>query len=450
MKIQVSAVDLGKAAKRVRKTAVAAAAKQTEPPAPPATSTSLAIDANQHPELYATLLDAIGCAHLSLGNYENARLILDLALTIRIRLFGHHHPLVAESKNHLASALRRLGDLEEAEDLLDEARRVNIKVFGKASLPVAADLNELAALYVDASRLKEADRAAVEGRKIYDKWQDRRATLLMDTQARVREMCSDYVAAEKIYDKALTIDRSTYLGTDHPRYITHAHNRATVLLAQGKLVRAEAEFRKTIASYLHIYGSDYPGLADAYSSLGRTLAEQSNYSAAQAEFLKALDLDIRRRGPRHAYVGYDKVNLARTEFEIGNAAAAEILLVEALDIYARALPKIHGYVASALTTLGLVYISQGRYAEAKKVLQRAIEIWKQLLAQCTARNCGNYQTEHSYSQAVLGHALTLDRNFSQAEPLLRNSLATLRQVRGRRDGRSARIQEWLDDLRKLK
>ena len=67
----------------------------------------------------------------ALGDYEQARDLLKLALQSDINNFGEDHPSTATSRSNLALVYQALGDYEQARDLLKRALQSDINNFGE-------------------------------------------------------------------------------------------------------------------------------------------------------------------------------------------------------------------------------------------------------------------------------------------------------------------------------
>lgn len=406
---------------------------------------SSSVDLKNQPELYAAFLDMLGQIYVNRGIYDQARLVLQRAVALRVCLFGERHPLVAASKVHLAGALRRLNDTKAARKSIDDALAINTETFGPDSVPVAEALNELAALQLQNSELENADDSAARGERILAARKDPRVTLLQDTRAKVQEACKKYAEAEQIYRAALEIDRSSCLGENHPRYALHLHNLGAVYLAQSRIDDATRALEESYARLRRIHGPQHPDLIDVVSNLGRLARGKCDLPKAEEYFEEVLRLDRAIRGPEHPYVGYDLVNLAYIEFERGSFSTAENYVREALAIYHKGLPEVHGYTGTALVLLGRVLIKLNRPDEAEQVLRRAVEIFAQLYKQCDG-NCDDFAIDLGWSKAVLGHALGRLKRTREAEPLLQEGQALVEKILGATDLYAKKIFKWLKEL----
>lgn len=401
---------------------------------------SSTIDLSRQPDLLATFLDTLGQVYIGLGQYQQARGVLQQAVALRECLLGDRHPLVATSKVYLAGALRRLSETRIAGKHAQDAVDINTTVFGAESVPVAEALNELAAIQLQDNQLAAADDNAKRGERILAAHNDRRVTLLKDTRARVLEACEKYDVAVKIYEKeVLEIDKSTCFGTEHPRYAMHLHNLATIYLAQSRIDEAERAFSESYRLLRRAFGPRHPELADVLKNLGRLARGKSDSAAAEKYFRDALQLDQELRGPDHPNVGYDFVNLAYIDFERGSYKSAETPLRQALAIFEAKLPEVHSYTATALVLLGRVLIEQDRCSEAEELLRRAVASFSSLFKQC-AGNRDEAAIDLAWAQAVYGRALD---HSPEGKKLLLQAQTVIEKILGSSDMYAQKIRKWL-------
>ena len=91
-----------------------------------------------------------------LGDYEQARKLLKLALESTIKSFGKEHPSTATIQSNLASVYQALGDYEQARDLLLLALESNINTFGEDHPSTATRRSNLAVVFQNLGDYKQA------------------------------------------------------------------------------------------------------------------------------------------------------------------------------------------------------------------------------------------------------------------------------------------------------
>jgi len=80
------------------------------------------------------------------GNFEAAKVILEEALAIDVKVYGKQHRETAAVLNSLGQIHRFMGDLALSQQLLVEALQIRRLLFGDLDLSVGASLNNLAEL----------------------------------------------------------------------------------------------------------------------------------------------------------------------------------------------------------------------------------------------------------------------------------------------------------------
>lgn len=416
------------------------------------------VDLGDQKELAATIADAIGQSLLNRGFLHEAKALIKEAYQIRAEFLGDDHPATAASLNSRARVARNEGRLDVAEQHSRAALAINSRVFGQASYPVAQSLNELARIQLQKSDPDAAEKSATDGLDIVEalhlETKDLIVSRLLDTVGRVHQFRGDYGRATEAYTRALALDLKL-VGENHPEYVTHYANFATVKEAQGELEEAAKAYQKVIDLYERIELPQHPNRIDAEANLGAVLLAaaktESEYKAAGQHLNDALELNKRVRGQQHYLVGKDYVGLSHYEYERPqpNGAKALDYADKALKIYASndidarkagtALPPIHGYVAEALTWRGRVLLDTPRNgADGEQDLRRAVAIWD--------ANLGPNSVDGALAGAYLGRTLfRKDQTNPEAARLLERGYCIVAAALGA-DSKLARlIKPWLDE-----
>jgi tetratricopeptide (TPR) repeat protein len=174
------------------------------------------------------------------GQYAEAALLFQEALTIRREILGEAHPDTAESYNDLGAALEGQGKYAEAEAMHRRALAILLEALGAGHPDTASSYNNLA------------------------------ETLLYQGK---------HAEAEAMHRRALAI-RLEALGAGHPDTATTYNNLARTLGDQGKSAEAEAMFRRALAIWLKAQGAGHPLTAGSYNNLARSLDRQGKHDDA--------------------------------------------------------------------------------------------------------------------------------------------------------------------------
>lgn len=411
------------------------------------------LDIGDQKELAATVLDALGQALVNRGGVAEGKILINQALQMRREFLGGNHPATAASLNSSARVARNEGRFVVGEELAREALAINRAAFGPDSYPVAQSLNELARIQLQKSELDQAEASASEGLQIVEalnlELKDLIVSRLLDTLGRIAQLRGEFGAASEFYTRALAFDRRQ-LDENHPEYLTHLTNYATVKEAQGNLAEAEAAYRKLSKLYKEELNlPKHHNRIDALANLGAVLTARGNYAEAEATLDEALHLNEEVRGALHYLVGNDHMNLGRLAFQRtdGQDLARSLshidtalLIYESNDRSANApdwLPAIHGYIAEALTWKGRVLLEMpDKLPDASAALKRALTIWDAEL--------GLHSLPAGIASAYLGRVLyRQDTSSAEARQLLKKGYRIVAASRGADSDLARRIKDWL-------
>jgi eukaryotic-like serine/threonine-protein kinase len=336
-------------------------------------ASSVARELAGEPEVKAQMLGVMGRTYERLGVPDKARPLLQEALALKRGVFGSESAQVAESLNDLGALQREKGDRRAAEPLLVEALAVRRKVLGSENKDVAETLVELGRVYEDDGQDARAEPLLREALAI-------RLKVLgevdHDTAASMNELAlllwhrGDLSGAEDLFRRCLAINRIT-LGENHPDVSTSLNNLALIAGDRGDFAAAERLSRQSLAIGRRTLGDKHPAVAIKLSNLSRALLEEGKYDEAAAALTEALQIATAAFGDQHPAVGNYKVNLGRVQLARKDARTAESTLRQALQIRRHAFPESDWRVAVAKSLLGEALTSLGRYDEAEALLLEA-------------------------------------------------------------------------------
>jgi serine/threonine-protein kinase len=164
------------------------------------------------PEVRATMLTVLGRVYADLGRYDDARALLEEALTLRRQVYGTPDPHVAETLETLATLVRDSRKFKDSEPLYREAIAMRRLLAASGEHGTAGELllaDDLIGLAYSLRDLGQPD------------------------------------SAETFVRQALEIRRRR-LGEDHPDVIETMISLAYVHRAQGELDEAEALYREVL------------------------------------------------------------------------------------------------------------------------------------------------------------------------------------------------------------
>ncbi len=329
----------------------------------------------------ALLHDRIGRIYSSLGLYEEARPMLEEALAIRRRTLAAGDVQIAESLQNLALLLLRMGDGEVAEPLLREALEIERRQLGEEHPARARGLNDL-------------------------------ATILKSR--------AEWAEAEVLFREALALKRRIH-GDEHTDVVTGLNNLGEVLLRQQRPAEAEPLLRQALELGRKLLGEEHPSVGKYLQNLAVSLERQGDYPGAEAFHRQALALKEAQLGGEHPSVAFGLNNLAFCLQATGKLGEAEPLYRRALGILRERLGEEHGNVAIVERNLASLLVLRGEAASAEELARRA-------LATMERANLPPWRVPDARS--VLGHSLLAQGRFVEAEGLLLDSDARIREALG--------------------
>jgi serine/threonine-protein kinase len=223
---------------------------------------------DHHPSVADDLIN-LGAIRTSRSDHAEAGRYYRQALDIIEPWYGSDHPETASAKTILAQALLQQSHYDEATALLRQALATQERVHGPVHPRVAFALNELGMVALRRSRLDEAEAA---------------------------------------FARTLEIYRTVYAGK-HSRVGVAMANLASVYLAQEELARAERLFGEAIELYSALLPADHLNIGIARSKLGRTLVRQRRYKEAERELLAGLSILLRQAGPSSSWLRTTRADL---------------------------------------------------------------------------------------------------------------------------------------------
>lgn len=330
-----------------------------------------------HPEVQARLLDALGQLTLSLGHVEEADTMMNRALALRRRLHGEQHPDVAVGLQHLGRVRRVQGRYPEAEQLYLQALDIFRRTTGAEHQAYTEALSDLGFLYPYLSRWATAESTYREVLAI------RRRTLPPDDPAvadAVMRVATTlraeglHQAAESAAREGLALRRQA-LGPLHPDVGTTLYHLADILFRDStRWAEAESLYQAGMAVQRQALGERYHGLSHGMGNLAGLFRRQRRYAEAESLLQAVLALREAALGSAHPAVAYDRAALADVWADQGRLDEAIAVRREVAQAIERHYGPEHSDVAGALDGLSQLYRRRGNLAGAESLLVRTVAI----------------------------------------------------------------------------
>jgi eukaryotic-like serine/threonine-protein kinase len=289
----------------------------------------------RQPEVGAALLSTIGGVFESLQQYDDAKSVLDEALTLR----------------------RELGDTTCGE--------------------YSGDLGSLARVLGSAGERDSADRLLTRRLALERGRAPTRPDLLSDALVSIGQFRSgaDPVAAITPLEEAVRIARQSGRGdlSGALGSLAGAYREA------GFLDKSETAAREALAMLENEEADDDPNIAMAAHSLGQTLGERGKYDEATALLERSVRVFDRRLGPDHPFTVSMRNNLAVLLLSAGKYALAEQTLRKVLEARRQQFGDEHVLIAGALQNLAVAVAGQAHYREAEDLTRRAEAMYRRVV-----------------------------------------------------------------------
>jgi tetratricopeptide (TPR) repeat protein len=414
------------------------------------------------PAIQATLMDTMGTVYTSLGLYDAAVPLVRKAYERRLQLWGPDHGEVANSLNHLGEVLTLKSDYAQAERSLRDALAVQRRVHGPQSDAAAQSLTLLADVLRHKGDLAGAEAAIKEAlairRRLHGNAPNGDVAVGLETLGIVYTEAGRYDDAVEAMREVAAMQRKLHPAA-HPDVARAMDNLSNALMNVGRPDEAEPLSRLAVSTYRLVYGEDHPATATGLNNLAYVLEARERYAEAESTYRSALEINRRLLGPRHPTVSLMLSNIAYVQYARGNQSEAIATMRESYAIAREALGPEHADVASRAAALGQWLLDAGKPAEARDMIRQARDIRRKALgeqhpaylntlaleanlaltegdparAQALGHEArvgleqslpaGSWQIANAMS--VEGAALVRLGRYTEAEPLLRDSLAGL-------------------------
>jgi tetratricopeptide (TPR) repeat protein len=339
--------------------------------------------ANQ-PTIQARLLDTIGTAYMGLGLYDQARPLLDNALTLRRGIPEQSGPLLmVESLNHVAELQAHRADFPAAERSYREAIRLSAgEKKGDLAVLRVVSLHELGAVLAQEGRYPDADHslrdALALGHRLGLDKSDEVAHTLQDL-ALVVEESGDIDKAIPLMQQSVAIYRARHATDPYPAFAEAINNLGYLEEQKGDTRAAKALFLEALAMKQRLFGEKHPEVAAALANLAIVANDEGDLARAEELDRQALAMRRELQGQVHPDVADTLNNLAFVQADRGDLKGAVNSERESLEIYRKLFPGDHPEVARIANRLGFFLTQEGAYAEAEKELTDALQMRQRLL-----------------------------------------------------------------------
>jgi tetratricopeptide (TPR) repeat protein len=389
------------------------------------------------PEVLATLQATLGRLYLELGDYPQARPLLDSAVVLRRALHGPEHEEVGRALRDAAQVRTLMGDYPAADSLYRQAVAVQRRRLGEGHREVAVTLNYLADMLAQSGRADSAEPLFRQALAILEAAPgDERGEIAMSKFGLgvVKRYQGRFDQAEPLFREVLQLRRALY-GNEQTDVAVTLNDLGILYLETGRYDSAEATLKESLAIRRKLFGNRHREVAQGLNNLAFVPFEhRKDYAGADSLWREALGIWQGMHGRNHRDVGMVLGNLGQLELERGNPDSASALYAEALGVMRAVSGEESADAARMTRNLGMALYRAGRLAAAQGTLERAVAIRRAVH--------GPSHLGVAAAELSLAHLLRDRGELDRAESLYARSIAMWRELGGDREVVGLGLNGW--------
>jgi len=195
----------------------------------------------------------------------------------------------------------------------------------------------------------------------------------MDNLATVLEQESRLTESEDLYKRTLAIYEKIF-GSNHAVTAIGLNNLANVYSAQGRFQDAACLQQRVLAIHEKVFGPDSPDVGRSLNNLANSYCDLGRQDEAQPLYQRALRIIEKKFGENSGASGLALGAMGRALQDKGRLEEAAQYLDRELKIDERVLGPEHPHLVNDLRGIALLDIRTGNYADARARLERALAI----------------------------------------------------------------------------
>lgn len=384
-------------------------------------------DLDTQPIVRARLMHTMSGVYSNLGLYDNAVMLDERALELRLETLGPDHPDVAETLFALGALYSQQARYQDAEEVHQRALAIRESEFESGHPAIAESLNGLAQVYWYLGRSDAAEANYLRALDIRETAFGVAAPEVANSLVHLgwfMEREGRFEEANEFLERGLSI-REEALGEDHFLVAETLDLLAQIDIALGKQEQAETRLLRALAIRREVLEATHPDIGTSLLLLGRLYRTEQRYEEALLSLGRAREHFASALGEDHFQVAVVLEDLGWALAQTGQWTEAESAYRSQLEILRRRFSPDHTLVGTALNNLGWV-LSDGleRYAEGERVLREAVALfdraadpddyWRALSRWSLANNLRDQQRYESAEKLYLEARSILERSGGSA------------------------------------
>jgi tetratricopeptide (TPR) repeat protein len=371
-----------------------------------------------NPLIVATMQGKLGMSLIALGEPNEATVVLKKSAETRKAKLGADHPDTLSSMYSLASAYLIAGKPDLALPLCEETLKLRKAKLGTDHPDTIVSINDLALAYEKAGKLDLALPLYEEALKLMKAKHgpDHRDTLITTNNLAVAYLNAGKPdLAVPLLKESLSLMKAK-LGPDNPYTLTSMNSLAGAYEKAGKLDLALPLYEETLKLRKAKLGADHPDTLVSMNGVAMMYKNSGKLDLAVPLLEEALKLFKAKLGTDHPYTFGTMNNLAGAYTAVGKLDLALPLYEETLKLHKANLGPDHPGTFFCTHNVAAAYEKAGKLDLALPLYEETLKLRKVKL--------GPDNPETLRSMASFGNALSASKDFTRAEPLLRECLAT--------------------------
>jgi tetratricopeptide (TPR) repeat protein len=365
----------------------------------------------KEPAIQARLMDTLGSVYMGLGLFNQARPMIDRALTTRRRLPGIDPLDLSDSLSHQGDLLGLQAEYDAAEKAYREAIRIESArpEDHQSQVKLASSLYGLGWLLGQAGHYPEAEKSLRQAltlqQTLYGDADPAIARTLKDL-ARTLADGGDLKTAIPLMQRALAMQRQLRGSEPHPDLAEALNDMGMLLYRNGDLDAAEKFYRESLAMNRRLLGDKHPEIANGLENVAMSLQDKGDLAGAEVLYRQSLDMRRELLGENHPMVGRTLLNLALLRYDLGAKQEALADARKVLAIFRQAYPADSPDIARVLNIIGSWLTMAGNYEEATQYVKEGLAMRRRLF--------GDKQPDIGSSQVALAILQIAEGKYSEA------------------------------------
>ncbi|MDJ0939508.1 MAG: serine/threonine-protein kinase [Woeseiaceae bacterium] len=418
------------------------------------------------PVVQSALMSTIGSVYTSLGLYEPAQGLLDMAQEQTVSLHGEASVEAARVFYELARLARLRDDSDQAIEYAERSLALRRDLLGPEHDETIDSVSLLGVVYYFGVRYEEAENVLREAEQLaigkYGEDSAETADIRSTLGSVLHNTAREDEAAE-VFRAALEVHRNLY-GENHPLVASNLNDLALSVGDSGDLEQAKVLLEQSLASYTAVYPDGHPFRWETQAHLAGVYGSLGDVARAEQTFKEAIDGLEATVGTDHMLTLRAKDGYGVMLFSNRRLSEAEPLLLETVRLHKALLGERHINTGRAMNNLAALLFLSGKYEESEQYFRGSLSIRLEELGEdnpdvANSRNnladllnrldrhveaeplaraaaesyATNYAETHwraAVARNVLGASLAGQGRLDEAEDLLIPSLEILADARG--------------------